>query len=410
MRIFSTRHGQVLSQRFFNNDMNFPVGDEPITDLGREQARILGRHLRDTVGFKGIIYASPYDRTMETASIISEELGIGFTPLPCLREMFVTYNASKDFIGLRPEEIKPKFPRAEVLPDMPYPWWTVKDDTVPDLVERLEVGLEPILTSLPKDIDVLLVGHAATVVGLREVFHPGEWRSGLHWNCCLTLLYSSDGDTYTHDISFMPDELNTANYVWYNDEKAKYERSIADGIAFFAENRGMRVLHIGDTISAYYPHYIRMIEEFKPDVIIHTGDFADEIKAGRVERVRPRWISTIPTLLDAMKRSGARVIFTCGNNDLPDELERLAPFAEIYLRNTVLEIDGRRVCLNHEVLKIDEKVASDVHMYGHGLTGETRTRDDNFRGGAYYFNAVWGASLHELSADRHLILSPLIHP
>ncbi len=408
MRIFSTRHGQVLSQKYFNDDMNFPAGDEPITELGRKQARILGAYLRDEVGFKGVIYASPYDRTMETASIISEELGVGFIPLPCLREMFVTYNASRDFVGLRAEEIKEAFPRAEVPLDMPYPWWTVADDELSDVVLRLKEGLEPILTSLPKDTDVLLVGHAATVVGLREVFHPENYKSALHWNCCLNLLYSSDGSTYTHDIHFMPEEITTANYAWYSEQRAKYEASLSEGISFFSENKGARVLHIGDTLSPYYPEYIEMIRAFKPDIIIHTGDFADEIKAGRVEKARRHWSDTVPTLISAMRESGARVIAVCGNNDLPDELSQLMSFGELYPRNSVIEIEGVRVCLNHEVLKIDSEADADIHLYGHGLTGEERTRDDNIRGGVHYFNAVWGASLHDLEGKRHLILSPLI--
>ncbi len=404
MRIFSTRHGQVLPQRFFNDDMNFPVGDEPITDLGREQAKLLGIYLRDVIRFKGIIYTSPYDRTMETASIISEQLGIGFVPLPCLREMFVTYNASKDFVGLRPEQIKPKFPRAEVLPDMPYPWWEIKDDTVPDVCERLEKGLKPILEALPKETDVLLVGHAATVVALREVFHPKNYKSSLHWNCCVNLLYSSNGEEYAHDVSFFPPEKITANYVWYKDKLAEYEESVEKGKAFFAENKGKRIMHLGDLDSPLYPRYRRMIEEFKPDIIVHTGDLADEIKAGRVERVRDEWREKVPALIDAMTSSGARVLLTPGNNDIEEDLSSLAKGVEIYPRNTVVELDGKRVCLNHQVMLIDPSIEADIHFYGHGLTGEERMPDDNVRGNSRYFNAVWGVSLHDFESDRHLIL------
>ncbi len=408
MRIFSTRHGQVLSQKYFNDDMNFPVGDEPITDLGREQARVLGRYLKE-MGFNGVIYASPYDRTMETASIISEELGIGFIPLPCLREMFVTYNASKDFVGLRPEEIKPKFPRAEVMADMPYPWWEIKDDTIPDLVDRLERGLKPVLEALPNETDVLLVGHAATVVGLREVFHPDNYKSSIHWNCCLNLLYSSTGETYTHDVHFMPDDILTANYVWYTKELEKLNKNYEDGSRFFDSHpTKTRVMHIGDTHSALYPQYFEMIKRFKPDVIIHTGDLADEMKAGRVDVDRDRWRNKVPSLIEEMKSSGARLIFVPGNNDIEEELPILAEGAEIYSRNTVLDICGKRVCLNHEVLNIDPKIDADIFLYGHGRTGETRTPDDNVRDGRRYFNAVWGASLHILEDDAHLILPAFI--
>ena len=407
MRIFSTRHGQVMPQRFFNNDMNFPAGDEPITDLGRKQAKIVGEHLKE-IGFKGIIYASPYDRTMETASIISEVLGIGFTPLVCLREMFVTYNASKDFVGLRPEKIKDHFPRAEVLPDMGYPWWEVKDDKLEDVVERLRIGLKSVLEALPKDTDVLLVGHAATVVALRELFHPGSYKSSLHWNCCLNLLYSSDGETYTHDVSYIPEDILTANYVWFKDKKAEYLNSLSEGKAFFEGAKGKKILHLGDTHSALYPYYKEMIDTFRPDIIIHTGDLADELKAGRVDEDKPRWKKTVPDLISYMREGAKRVILVPGNNDIEDQLPSICEGVEIYPRNTVLEIDGKRISLCHEVWKIDEKIDADIYLYGHGETYETRKRDDNVRSGRKYFNAVWGVSLHDLSGERDLILPSIV--
>ncbi len=403
MRIFSTRHGQVLPRRFFGGNADFPVGDEPLMPLGREQAKILGGRLRE-MGFSGVIYTSPYGRTLETAAIIARELGIGFTPLPCLREMFVTTNESADFVGFTGEEIKELYPEAVLPEDFPYPWWERKDDTLDEVIERLKSGLEPVLKALPRDSDVLLVGHAATVVGLREVFFPEEYRSSVHWNCCINLLYSSSGESYAHDVSHIPAEILTANYMWYRDKRAEYEDSLKRGEEFFSQNKGERVLHIGDTHSANYKYFREMIEKFKPDVIIHTGDLADEKKAGRVEVDKARWAKTVPTLLDAMRASGARLILVPGNNDLEDELTRLAPDFEIYPRNTVLEFSGKKLCLNHEVLKIAPEIKADVHLYGHGLTGEERKADDNIRDGVRYFNATWGVSLHDFVRDEHLVL------
>jgi hypothetical protein len=43
---------------------------------------------------------------------------------------------------------------------------------------------------------------------------------------------------------------------------------------------------------------------------------------------------------------------------------------------------------------MDESIPADVYLYGHGLTGETRTPDDNVREGKRFYNATWGASLH----------------
>jgi hypothetical protein len=53
---------------------------------------------------------------------------------------------------------------------------------------------------------------------------------------------------------------------------------------------------------------------------------------------------------------------------------------------------------------MDPNVQADVYLYGHGLTGETRTPEDNVRDGKRYFNAVWGATLHVFEKDAHCIL------
>ena len=105
-----------------------------------------------------------------------------------------------------------------------------------------------------------------------------------------------------------------------------------------------------------------------------------------------------------MKKSGARVIVVAGNNDLEDEVKTLAPNVEIVPRNSVLQLYGKRVCVCHEVWKIDPTIEADVYLYGHGLTGETRTKEDNEREGRLYFNAVWGASWHNLESNVHVIL------
>ena len=318
--------------------------------------------------------------------------------------MFVLYDGIEGFSGLSAEQIKERYPRAEITEDLPYPWWEAKNDTLPEIIDRLREGLLGVLTTLPKDTDVLLVGHAATLVGLREVFHPGNYKSVLHWNCCLNLLYSSNGDTYTHDASFIPEEIRTANYLWYNDELARYQAGVKSGTEFFGNKNELKILHIGDTDSPHYNLYREMISEWKPDVIIHTGDLADEIKAGRVESDRPRWNSTVPEILDVMRASGADVYVVAGNNDLAPRLLEMAGEIKVCPRNTVLNLGGKRICLSHEVDAIDESIDADIYLYGHGRTGETRTPEDNVRDGKRYFNAVWGASLHLPESDRHIII------
>lgn len=64
----------------------------------------------------------------------------------------------------------------------------------------------------------------------------------------------------------------------------------------------------------------------------------------------------------------------------------------------------KKVLLCHELNRMDESANADVYLYGHGLTGETRTSEDNEREGKLYFNAVWGASLHVFEKGIHKII------
>lgn len=400
MRIFEARHGQVAPKGYYGNDPSLPVGDIALSPLGKEQARLLGKRLKE-LNFNGLIFSSPYDRTMKTASIIAEELGVSITPLACLHE--IVYKVDESFRGATAEEISRNYSCVTKGFALPPCWWGDSVEDLSAVIERVKNGLEPVLSNIPKELDVLLVGHAATSVALRHLFGITENNLGFHWNCHLSLLYSSSGETNANDCTHLPEDMWTGNAILYTEQKQLFEGNIKTARALFA-NEGKKVLHIGDTHSADYAYYKRLIEEIKPDMIIHTGDFADELKAGRIESVRPYWRASAKVMLKIMEQSGARVIIVAGNNDLEEELRVFSSTVEIVQRNTILDLYGKKVLLCHELNHMDENANVDVFLYGHGLTGETRTPEDNERNGKLYFNAVWGASLHVFEKGTRIII------
>jgi broad specificity phosphatase PhoE len=81
-RVFITRHGQTVS----NREGRFCGHSETsLTELGREQARALGRRLEGTT--IDAVYTSDFSRAIETASLVVA--GRGLTPRvdPALREL-----------------------------------------------------------------------------------------------------------------------------------------------------------------------------------------------------------------------------------------------------------------------------------------------------------------------------------
>lgn len=196
MIFYITRHGQPLvpGTESGGEDPDYPPGDPPLSDLGREQARRLGQRLK-AAGFAGRIYASPYRRTTETAHGIAGVLETVVWPEPAIREY--TGPNIYNFQGATLETLRSQFPRIAPEAELTYPWWTLEQETTderkqrPGVEARVRAFLEPRIAAGGEDI--LLVGHgaschAAIQYGRRLVTEEPEWPPVVGWNCSLTAL------------------------------------------------------------------------------------------------------------------------------------------------------------------------------------------------------------------------------
>lgn len=82
MRLLLIRHGQSQA----NLDGVIQGDDDPLTELGRRQADLVGRHLAATLEVDHL-YASPLARARETALIISRHIGTSPVFEPGLAEI-----------------------------------------------------------------------------------------------------------------------------------------------------------------------------------------------------------------------------------------------------------------------------------------------------------------------------------
>jgi broad specificity phosphatase PhoE len=79
------RHGQSEWNAVFNRTRVDPgISDPPLTDIGRQQARVAAEMLGKR-GFTRLM-VSPYRRTLETAAIIATELSVPMVIEPLVRE------------------------------------------------------------------------------------------------------------------------------------------------------------------------------------------------------------------------------------------------------------------------------------------------------------------------------------
>lgn len=222
MIIYLTRHGQVHPTEFYET-VDFPRGDMPLTSLGRRQASLLGKRVNN-LGFKGIVYSSPYRRTIDTAEIIAEKTGNMVIPTPYLREIVRTDEAAASFTGMTFEEIQERYELIHRDAKLAYPWWTDKKYDMPIILDKTKEFLD---TVIGKGEDVFFVGHGATVYGLISniiaVFdldilpHDidfSELLANRNYNCTMSRIEIRDGKLISmvlFDTEHLADDEITSN-------------------------------------------------------------------------------------------------------------------------------------------------------------------------------------------------------
>ena len=191
--LYLTRHGQPYIAGMQLEDPDYPPGNPPLTELGREQSRRLGERLR-TMGFDGPIYASPYQRTFETADLIADVVGTTVFPEPAIREF--TGSGIFSFQGATLEALRAAFARMDPAARLTHPWWTLEPEVTdetgyrPAVMARVGGFIESVWEQA-KESDILLVGHGASIGSAIKYFLdrvPVEQRpcGGHGWNCALT--------------------------------------------------------------------------------------------------------------------------------------------------------------------------------------------------------------------------------
>lgn len=408
MKIYLTRHGQVAVTQFVDN-VQYPVGDMPLSPLGREQAAYLGAYMKH-LGFKGKIYASPYRRALETAQVIAEHTGSLIVPWAPMREVVRSVKNMMEFTGLTLEQIKEEYPNIDPEAKLTYPWWTAQLEETDDVTARVRAGLD----ALNPQEDIMLVGHGASVYcGCEALQIPHKGGDG--YNCSFSMYDSEDKTNFKWlDGAHMPYEKLTFNTIVQADEDRKLvEAFMAEGVQIPEEVKKAttgKVLHISDTRSSLYPYIQKLIEEIQPNIIIHTGDFVDEVKAGRMFNTEAEYTQGVRRMAKILKNSGAEKIYAVpGNNDIEDVLRRELDFAEVVPTNTVVGICGISCALGH--ICYETTAPAQWSFYGHGTTGETWSPEKNdLQHGTCRFNICWGISVFLLPERKQFCFpSPKIY-
>ena len=214
-RVWLIRHGQ-------RGSVQAPDFDPPLTADGRRQARLAAEYLKK-MNFRGSIYASPYRRTLETASIIAETLDLPVCAAPFLQE-FVRFPGRHPVRERDFSELKKEFPRLVSPPELPRSWAIRAGENLDDVRERLHAGLRQLPVRDGKE--VLLVTHGAVLKAAHMLATgrggTGKWEK-MNWNCCISLYEFSPAVPSRvrlfFEVGFLPEKLVTSNARYKIDEK-----------------------------------------------------------------------------------------------------------------------------------------------------------------------------------------------
>jgi broad specificity phosphatase PhoE len=128
--------------------------DPPLSDLGRLQAR----HAAGRLGAVDVIVASPLVRALDTATIISEEIGVG----PVLVEPDLVERDAGEWSGLTRPEIEERYPG--YLADHRHPPGYEPDASVLDRV----TGALDRIEAAHRGADVLVLTHGGVIYTLED--------------------------------------------------------------------------------------------------------------------------------------------------------------------------------------------------------------------------------------------------
>lgn len=330
MKIYITRHGQVLDWGI-GGDAQFPKGDPPLAEFGCRQATQLGLYLK-SLGFSGKIYSSPFARALDTAQAIADQTGSLIVPWAPIREIVKTKESTAQLEGMNLEKIRARYRHIDPEADLPFPWWGLIPESPADVTARVREGLD----KLNPTEDILLVGHGASVYCACEALQIPRCPGGNNYNCGFSMYDSENKENCVYmSGDHLPYAMRSFNRVWQNEEDAAIvntylEQPLQIPEAFSAAD-GKKVLRIGNTRAAHYPYIQKIIEEAKPDIIVHTGNFADQVNAA-IEGMQEEYTQSLSEIAKILAASGAETVYAAvGNRDIPQVLRRLLPFANFQL-------------------------------------------------------------------------------
>jgi predicted MPP superfamily phosphohydrolase len=147
-----------------------------------------------------------------------------------------------------------------------------------------------------------------------------------------------------------------------------------------------KVLHISDTPSAIYGAVTGMMEQLRPNLIVHTGDLADDIKLGENPGCLDQYRRTAGPFLESLALGASRFIVVPGNHDFVPFVESIVPAGSVVSPGSVIKVGGEDIGVAHTLSDLPDGVR--YNLYGHNFDVPVREWRTVFLNGVANINVV----------------------
>ena len=208
--IYVTRHGQREKGPIK------AIREPALTKLGIQQAQALADYLVHKRKFKGVVYTSPFYRTVETAIYTGKLLKKKVILEPGIQELATISHPAPP--GMSFAQIESYFPGLTVRGKRFKDQWRLCKESHLQRSVRVAKALEEILAE--EKGDILLVGHGASVGDLLQALNLKRIKGvrkikGTAWNCALYIFELNDREQVVsgrYTTEFMNDKDVTNNF------------------------------------------------------------------------------------------------------------------------------------------------------------------------------------------------------
>nr|WP_238480693.1 metallophosphoesterase [Desulforadius tongensis] len=155
-----------------------------------------------------------------------------------------------------------------------------------------------------------------------------------------------------------------------------------------------KILHISDTPTVLYPAIKSLVASLNPEVIIHTGDLADDIKLEHNPHHMPAYDRAVGPFIKMMEQSPAgRVYIVPGNHDNREVINRHISRAGLLEEGQIITVENLKIGLAHSVKKLP--AGTQFNLYGHNFKPPRE-----FEEGVVYLNGIKSVNIILIPSDE----------